>query len=161
MPNTAPTAADFDPVEGHPAGTPFTGLGILAVGVITIAALYFGREVFVPMAVALLLSFALGPAVLLLRDWYINRAVAVIAVVVLAFAGIAGRLSAGTSPHTGRSSRRNRHAAADHGSARIPYAHDWRPATTRSTLPLLSRITESIVPTVALSGLTMLRPISL
>ena len=39
----------------------------MAVGVITIAALYFGREVFVPMALAVLLSFALGPPVLLLR----------------------------------------------------------------------------------------------
>ena len=42
------------------------------------------------MALALLLSFALGPAVLLLRRWYINRVVAVIAVVVLAFAVIVG-----------------------------------------------------------------------
>ena len=90
MPNTAPTAANFDPVEGHPAGIPFTGLGTLAVVVVTIAALYFGREVFVPMAVALLLSFALGPPVLLLRRWHINRVVAVIAVVTLAVAVIAG-----------------------------------------------------------------------
>ena len=61
----------------------------MAVGVIAIAALYFGREVFVPMALAVLLSFALGPPVLLLRRWHINRVVAVIAVVVLAFALIA------------------------------------------------------------------------
>jgi predicted PurR-regulated permease PerM len=33
----------------------------LAVGVFVIAALYFAREVFVPLALALLLSFALGP----------------------------------------------------------------------------------------------------
>ena len=90
MPDTAPTAADFHRVEGHAAGTPLTGLGTLAVGVITIAALYFGREVFVPMALAVLLSFALGPAVLLLRRWHINRVLAVIAVVVLAFAVIVG-----------------------------------------------------------------------
>ena len=61
----------------------------MAVGVIAIAALYFGREVFVPMALAVLLSFALGPPMLLLRRWHINRVVAVIAVVVLAFALIA------------------------------------------------------------------------
>jgi AI-2E family transporter len=41
------------------------------------------------MAVALLLSFALGPAVLLLRRWHVNRVLAVIAVVMLAFAVIA------------------------------------------------------------------------
>ena len=40
------------------------------------------------MALALLLSFALGPAVLLLRRWHINRVLAVISVVVVAFAVI-------------------------------------------------------------------------
>jgi predicted PurR-regulated permease PerM len=89
MPDTAPLTGDFHRVEIHPPGTAFTGLGILAVGVIAIAALYFGREVFVPMALALLLSFALGPAVLLLRRWRINRVLAVISVVV-AFAVILG-----------------------------------------------------------------------
>jgi predicted PurR-regulated permease PerM len=90
MPDTAPLTADFHRVEVHPPGTPFAGLGTLAVGVIAIAALYFGREVFVPMALALLLSFALGPAVLLLRRWHINRVLAVISVVVVAFAVILG-----------------------------------------------------------------------
>jgi predicted PurR-regulated permease PerM len=90
MLNTAHRAADFHRAEGHAAGTPFSGLGILAVGVITVAALYFGREVFIPMALALLLSFALGPAVLLLRRCHINRVLAVIAVVVLAFSVILG-----------------------------------------------------------------------
>ena len=90
MRNTAPPTADFHRAEVHAAGTPFTGLGTLAVGVVTIAALYFGREVFVPLALAVLLSFALGPPVLLLRRWHINRVLAVIAVVVLAFAVIFG-----------------------------------------------------------------------
>jgi predicted PurR-regulated permease PerM len=90
MLNTAPPAADFHRGEGHAAGTPFTGLGTLAVGVVTVAALYFGREVFIPMALAVLLSFALGPPVLLLRNWHVNRVLAVIAVVVLAFAVILG-----------------------------------------------------------------------
>src|SRR5580704_2150443 len=53
MPDTAPLTADLHRVEVHPPGTPFTGLGTLAVGVFTIAALYFGREAFVPMALAL------------------------------------------------------------------------------------------------------------
>ena len=85
MRNTAPSTADFHRTEVHAAGTPFTGLGTLAVAVITIAALYFGREVFVPLALAVLLSFALGPPVLLLRRWHINRVLAVVAVVGLAF----------------------------------------------------------------------------
>jgi predicted PurR-regulated permease PerM len=71
MPDTAAPVADSHPVEVHAAGKPLTGLGALAVGVIAIAALYFGREVLVPMALALLLSFALGPPVLLLRRWHV------------------------------------------------------------------------------------------
>ena len=90
MRNTAPSTADYHRTEVHAAGTPFTGLGTLAVAVITIAALYFGREVFVPLALAVLLSFALGPPVLLLRRWHINRVLAVVAVVVLAFSVILG-----------------------------------------------------------------------
>jgi predicted PurR-regulated permease PerM len=90
MSDIAAPAADSHHPEVHAAGTPLTGLGTLAVGVIAIAALYFGREVFVPMALALLLSFALGPPVLLLRRWHVNRVVAVVAVVVLVFSVILG-----------------------------------------------------------------------
>ena len=54
-------------VEIHASHIPPTSLGTLAVGVVTVAALYFGREVFVPMALAILLGFALAPLVLLLR----------------------------------------------------------------------------------------------
>src|SRR5579859_2111345 len=91
MPAITPAADDFNRVEVPPAaGTPFAGLATLAVGVIAIGALYFGREVFVPMALALLLSFALGPGVLLLRRWYVNRTLAVVVVAVLAFAVIVG-----------------------------------------------------------------------
>src|SRR5579884_3040311 len=88
MLNTVSPAAGSDRVEV--GAIPPTSLGTLAVGVVVIAALYFGREVFVPMALAVLLSFALGPAVLLLRHWYVNRVVAVIVVVVLAFSVILG-----------------------------------------------------------------------
>lgn len=91
MPNNTPAASEYDRVEGHTAGGAApNGLGTLAVGAITIAALYFGREVFVPMALAILLSFALGPPVVFLRRWHINRVAAVITVVALAFAVILG-----------------------------------------------------------------------
>jgi predicted PurR-regulated permease PerM len=90
MLNTLPPAADFDRMEPPASGIPSAGLGGLAVAVITIASLYFGRSVFVPMAIALLLSFALGPAVVVLRRWHVNRVLAVTAVVTLAFAMIIG-----------------------------------------------------------------------
>ena len=90
MPDANPAADAFRPADIHAASAPPTGLGTLAVGIVAIAALYFGREVFVPMALAVLLSFALGPPVLLLRRWHINRVLAVIVVVVLAFSMILG-----------------------------------------------------------------------
>src|ERR1700690_1382095 len=46
-------------IEIYAAGKPSTILGTLAIGVIAVVALYFGREVFIPMALAILLSFAL------------------------------------------------------------------------------------------------------
>lgn len=47
-------------------GKQSSGLRVLAVGVV-VAALYCGREVFVPLAVVIPLSFARGPFVMLLR----------------------------------------------------------------------------------------------
>jgi predicted PurR-regulated permease PerM len=90
MLNPGGATSDFHRVEGPTVGTPSSGLGTLAVGVVAIAALYLGREVFVPMALAVLLSFALRPVVALLRRWYVNRVVAVVAAVGLAFALIVG-----------------------------------------------------------------------
>ena len=55
-----------------------------------IAALYFGREIFVPIALAILLSFVLGPSVGLLQKARVPRALAVVSVVFLAFSVIFG-----------------------------------------------------------------------
>ena len=55
-----------------------------------IAALYFGREIFVPIALAILLSFVLAPLVGLLQRARIPRPFAVVSVVVLAFMIIFG-----------------------------------------------------------------------
>ncbi len=56
--------------------------------VVVIAALYFGRDVFVPLALAGLLSFALAPLIAILRHRGVPRTPAVITVVLVAFAGI-------------------------------------------------------------------------
>jgi hypothetical protein len=50
-----------------------------------IAVLYFGREILVPFALAVLLSFVLAPGVRWLRRWYVGRVTSVIVMVVLAF----------------------------------------------------------------------------
>ena len=47
--------------------------------------LYVAREVLIPIALAVLLSFVLSPVVRLLQQWYIPRILSVVAVVVIAF----------------------------------------------------------------------------
>jgi predicted PurR-regulated permease PerM len=60
------------------------------LAVIIVATLYFGREIFVPVALAILLSFVLAPLVNLLQRIKVPRAVGVVTVVALAFAAIFG-----------------------------------------------------------------------
>jgi predicted PurR-regulated permease PerM len=48
---------------------------------LVVCALYFGREIFVPIAIAILLSFVLSPPILLLRRWGVNRVVSVLVIV--------------------------------------------------------------------------------
>ncbi|MDB5513074.1 MAG: transporter, partial [Enterovirga sp.] len=59
--------------------------GLVAVAVV--AALYFGREVFIPIAVAILLSFVLAIPVRLLQTWGLGRRFPVAVVVLLALGG--------------------------------------------------------------------------
>jgi predicted PurR-regulated permease PerM len=62
---------------------------VLAVlGVIT--ALYFAKAVFLPLALAILLTFLLAPAVRLLRSWGLPKPPAVVLVVAFAFTVIVG-----------------------------------------------------------------------
>jgi predicted PurR-regulated permease PerM len=56
--------------------------------VVIVACVYIGREVLVPMTLAILMSFVLAPPVDFLQRWYVPRIVAVIGVVLLAFAGV-------------------------------------------------------------------------
>jgi len=58
--------------------------------VVIVGCVYVGREVLVPMALAILMSFVLAPPVDFLQRWYIPRSLAVIGVVLLAFAGWVG-----------------------------------------------------------------------
>ncbi|WP_246666623.1 AI-2E family transporter [Bradyrhizobium guangdongense] len=58
------------------------------LAVIIIAMLYFGREIFVPIALAILLSFVLAPLVVILQRIRVPRVLAVVSVAILAFAFI-------------------------------------------------------------------------
>jgi predicted PurR-regulated permease PerM len=69
---------------------PQASVTTIFVAVVVVAALYFGREVLVPIALAVLLSFILSPFVRLLQRWYLPRVVAVTVVGLVAFSGIFG-----------------------------------------------------------------------
>jgi predicted PurR-regulated permease PerM len=90
MADPEPKRIEPAPRDIHPATRPPSALATLAVGVIAVGALYFARDVFVPLALAVLLSFALGPLVVQLRRWYVGRVPSVIAAVLLAFLVIFG-----------------------------------------------------------------------
>ena len=70
------------------AAHPRTALPTVATVVTTVAALYFGREVFLPIAVALLLTFALVPMVSALKRVGLPRLPAVLLSVIGAFAAL-------------------------------------------------------------------------
>jgi predicted PurR-regulated permease PerM len=59
---------------------------VLAVIIVTM--LYFGREIIIPIAMAILLSFVLAPLVGLLQRIRVPRGLAVVSVVIFAFAVI-------------------------------------------------------------------------
>ena len=86
----APQTPAFGPDEPAPnpsSSRPLVTLGIVAAA---IAALYFLQEVFIPIAVAVLLSFMLGPAVTRLRRWGIGRIPSTLVIVLLAGLLISG-----------------------------------------------------------------------
>lgn len=89
--------ADVAPAVG-------SGLGPLGVAALIIAALYVGREVFVPVALAILLSFVLVPLIRLLQRIRVPRAIAVVGAVLLAFlciSGLAGLMATQMTQLTG------------------------------------------------------------
>ena len=67
---------------------PRDSLRSLLAAALVIAALYLGAEIFVPTALAILLSFVLAPGVRLLRRWHLGRVLPVLAMTLLAFLAI-------------------------------------------------------------------------
>ena len=70
------------------AGGLMTGAAAAVLAAVIFGTLYLGREVFVPIALAILLSFVLAPLVLLLQRLHIPRSLSVLAVVLLTFVSI-------------------------------------------------------------------------
>src|SRR6202158_5005834 len=84
MPELAP-AKPWRPIS---SAVPASALSTMLFTVVIVSALYFGREVLVPIALALLMSFVLSPLVKILQGWRLPRIFAVIVVVLVAFAAI-------------------------------------------------------------------------
>jgi predicted PurR-regulated permease PerM len=105
----ADQAPEFDgrTSAGFPPGV-FAMIAVLVTATV-IAILYFAREVFVPITLAVLLSFLLAPAVRWLRQLRVGRITAVTLTVMVAFMAIAGfaavivgEVSSLHSSHTGK-----------------------------------------------------------
>jgi predicted PurR-regulated permease PerM len=77
----------FESGPTPPHSRPLVTVGVLAAA---IAALYFLRDIFIPIALAVLLSFMLGPAVTRLRRWGVGRVSATLLTVTIAGLVIAG-----------------------------------------------------------------------
>jgi predicted PurR-regulated permease PerM len=77
------------PPEVPPASAPgVQGLTTVVVAVVVVAALYLAREVLIPITLAVLLSFVLGPLMELLRRIRLGRVISALLAVVLALAVI-------------------------------------------------------------------------
>ncbi len=91
MPTPEPSR-ERSPLETYPIATPTSdaGAGTFLIAVTCVGALYLAREVFVPLALAVLLSFALAPLVDFLRRYHLGRVPSVVATVLVAFLVIFG-----------------------------------------------------------------------
>jgi predicted PurR-regulated permease PerM len=85
MENGQPDATTHATVAKRPAIAPAS---VAICIVVVIGTLYFAREVLIPIALAVLLTFLLAPLVLRLQRWGLSRIPAVILIVTLAFAAI-------------------------------------------------------------------------
>jgi predicted PurR-regulated permease PerM len=77
-------------VKLMPATPPVSPTALTLILVVVVTALYFGRAILIPLALSVLLSFALAPALIRLRRWGLGRVPAIIAVVALVFVAVVG-----------------------------------------------------------------------
>ena len=77
-------------------GQDLAPVAAILTGVTVVAALYLARDVLIPLALAVLISFVLAPMAQALRRIGIPRVPAVVAVVVLSFGAILGVGALGT-----------------------------------------------------------------
>jgi predicted PurR-regulated permease PerM len=80
-----------DAEQVPPAAVPgLNGMVTLLTALAVVAALYLGRQVLIPITLAVLLSFLLGPLVHRLRSWHLGRVPSVLMAVALGIVMIVG-----------------------------------------------------------------------
>jgi predicted PurR-regulated permease PerM len=80
----APSSAP-GPLNVPPAPSPNAPATTTLILVVVVAALYLGQDILVPLALSILLSFALAPLVIRLRRWGVGRVPSVLLVVAFVF----------------------------------------------------------------------------
>lgn len=78
------------PLHVPPAPSPNAPATTTLILVVVVAALYLGQDILVPLALSILLSFALAPLVIRLRRWGVGRVPAVLLVVAFVFLLVTG-----------------------------------------------------------------------
>ncbi|WP_345816326.1 AI-2E family transporter [Paraburkholderia sp. PREW-6R] len=77
------------PNRVYPPGTPsLHGLASVITGVVVVCALYFGREVLIPITLSVLLSFLLAPLVQMLRRLHMGQLPSIFIAVIFALASL-------------------------------------------------------------------------
>jgi predicted PurR-regulated permease PerM len=89
----ADEAAAGPPVAVSATGASGLSTGVVLVFLLAVGALYLGREIFLPFALAILLSFLLAPLVTILRRYHLPRIPAIITTVLIAFSVVVGVLA--------------------------------------------------------------------
>ncbi|HEV7268743.1 MAG TPA: AI-2E family transporter [Falsiroseomonas sp.] len=84
MPDSLPDRPSLPPRIRAAEVPGLSSLPLVVAGVVTVAALYFGRELLIPLTLAVLLSFVLAPVVSGLRRLWLPRVAAVLLAALLA-----------------------------------------------------------------------------
>ncbi|MBB5693009.1 AI-2E family transporter [Muricoccus pecuniae] len=82
------------PAPPGPAGGPVAGAAMLVSAAIVVAAISYGRDVLVPLVLAVLLAFVLAPVARALQRLRLGKGLSVLAAVLIAFALIGGIFAA-------------------------------------------------------------------
>ena len=89
----APAEETGGPPVAVPAPRASVSTALVLVFLLAVAALHFGREIFLPFALAILLSFMLAPLVAILRRYHLPRVPAIITTVLITFVVVLGLLA--------------------------------------------------------------------